>query len=193
MNNRMEAAKYALELSYHLIDHYDNKTNQQLMIAGFDSALLCMLITGMFTTARCGQITKIVIIAMCVISFGFLITALVLTRLALMPHVKHVKGTKARPGMLYFMDVRNNFGEEEFVKMFLGNDAVTRSKYYSAEDNEAFKKSFIEDCARDVYAHALILDKKTRYVKLSFLWTLITTISCIVTVSTSSILWLLGV
>lgn len=195
IEQKMDVAKYSLELSYNLISHYDSKTNQQLTIAGFDFAIISMLITAMFASQSCKQVTQIVIIVLSVISYGVLSKALWEVKKALMPHViHHNAGKKPKPGILYFKDIKDHFIEEDYVSMLIKEDkkSPVPSQYYTEEDEEAVAKCFIEDCARDVYAHAVILDEKTRHVHKAFDWVFATTVSCVITVAISSILWIVG-
>lgn len=186
-------SKYILSLSYNLISHYDKKTNQQLTIVGFDFAIISMLITAMFTTNTIGAITKVFIFLSSIVSYSLLIAALTFVRKALIPHVEHHNKMKSKPGMLYFMDIKAGFEQEDkYVKMMLGDrEELRTSQFYRNDDPDAFEKCFIEDCARDIYAHAIILENKTRYVYLAFNWVFAATVSCILTVAISSVLWLL--
>ena len=87
------------------------------------------------------------------------------------------------------MDIKNYLGEEEYVEILLGDKKPTDSKYYDAAiDSDAFAKCIIEDCARDIFAHAEILEVKTKFVKEAFTLTFITTIVSIFVVAVFAIL-----
>ena len=196
IEQRADIAQYTLNLSYDLITHYDNKTNQQLTMAGFDFAIISMLLTAMFASSCCGRVTMIVIICMSIISYSILSIAIWQIRGALMPHViHHNAGIKKKPGMFYFKDINREFNEEEYVQTMMGSlgEKPVLSDYYADDDDDSFLLCIIEDCARDVYAHAIILEEKTRHVHSAFNWVFATTIACIITVAISSILWIMGV
>lgn len=196
IKQRVDMAEYTLNLSYDLITHYDNKTNQQLTIAGFDFAIISMLLTAMFASSSCGRLTEIVIICMSFISYLILSVALWQIRGALMPHViHHNAGVKKKSGLFYFKDIKKTFEEEEYVQTLMGTtgEKPVASDYYTDEDADSFAKCLIEDCARDIYAHAVILEEKTRHVHAVFNWVYVTTIACIITVAISSVMWVVGV
>lgn len=197
IEQRVDIAKYSLNLSYDLITHYDNKTNQQLTIAGFDFAIISMLLTAMFASSTCGRVTTLVIICMSSVSYLILAIALWQIRGALMPHViHHNAGKKKKYGLFYFMDIRKQYKkEEDYVQTMLGTsgEKPVKSEYYDDENDDSFALCVIEDCARDVYAHAVILEEKTRHVHAAFNWVYATTIACIITVAVSSVLWTAGV
>jgi len=46
--NRLDTAKYILDLSYRLISHYDSKTNQLLVLIGFDFTVMSIALTFLF-------------------------------------------------------------------------------------------------------------------------------------------------
>ena len=192
IHTRVDVSKYLLAQSYSLISHYDSKTNQQLTIIGFDFAIISMLITAIFATNCIGNVTRGFIIFFSIISYVLLIISLVYIRKALVPHVQHHNKMKAKLGMIYFMDIKAGYTSEEgYVQMLVGEDKeLQSSRYYQEGDEYAFEKCFIEDCARDIYAHAVILGNKTAYVHKAFNWVFATTASCISTVAIASLLWI---
>lgn len=195
LTNRLDTTKYILDLSYRLISHYDSKTNQLLVLVGFNFAVVGVSLTVLFDSiATLSVVMRAVIIGVSLIDFFLIGIALYHIRDALIPHVNHVgKGTKPKPGLAYFMDIKRYLGEDEYVKTMLGVDGATRSKYYEASDSEAFEKCIIEDFARDIFAHAEILELKTRHVKKSFEWTIGTTVTVFASVLILAVLMACGV
>lgn len=194
IRTRLETAKYILDLSYKLISHYDSKTNQLLMLIGFDFAILTVILTFVFEkVAGLNLYLKVAIIFLNVIDFSLICVSLELIRRALIPHVNPVvKKEKPKNGLIYFMDIKNYLGEDEYVNILVGEQKVTSSKAYDDDDTYSFEKCIIEDAGRDIYAHAEILQLKTKYVKYAFNISVITSILCVITVLFILILFVLG-
>ena len=58
------------------------------------------------------------------------------------------------------MDIRDKLDEAEYVNILLGNNFPGESKCFDKSDPDVFLKTIIEDCGRDIFAHADILKIK---------------------------------
>ena len=185
MENRLSVSHRILDLSYRLVSHYDAKTNQLLTLLGFNFLVVGVVFTGFFTAyGSLPPSVKAAIVAVVFSNLALIIVSVLFIRLALVPHVDTVvKHVKPKPGLTYFKDIVRNLGEEEYVKIFLGESPPTESRYYGADEDLAFEKCVIEDNARDIYAHAEILDVKTSYVKRAFNWTTCSTVFLVLSLS----------
>lgn len=182
--SRVENSKYILDVSYRLITHYDSKCSHLMVLIGFDFAILSTLLVFLFDKMHMlNSGLKAFIVASCTFDFLLIIVSLWLLKNALIPHVYTVvKHEKPKKGLIYFMDIKNNLGEDEYVEILLGEKYPVQSYHYKNSDEFYFEKCIIEDCARDIYAHAEILQLKTKYVKWSFNVVTFTSIACVLTI-----------
>jgi hypothetical protein len=192
---RMETAKYILDVSYKLITHYDSKCGHLTILIGFDFTILAVLIAFLFDKLSTISLTiRVILIMAYIINFTLIIISLYFIRTAMIPHTNPIeKIMKPKPGLIYFMDIKKNLGEDEYVEILLGKKATTTSKFFTDIDSNAFEKTIIEDCARDVYAHAEILQVKVKNVKMAFNMATIASSTCVLTVLIISLLYVLGV
>lgn len=193
MENRLNVSNHILDLSYRLISHYDAKTNQLLSIIGFDFLILGVVFTCLFTAyPSLKQQVQIAIVVLAFLNLIFIIISVLFIRAALIPHVDTVvKLVKPKYGLTYFRDITRNLGEDEYVKVFLGVSTPTISQYYQVDDKQAFEKCIIEDNARDIYAHAEILNIKTFNVKKAFNWVTASTILLVISLFCLAIIFIL--
>lgn len=194
LRDRLEISTGILDLSYKLISHYDSKTNQLLTIIGIDFAVIGFILNGFFSNIdKLNSITKWSVIIFCIINFSLIIISLLFIRNALIPHVHTVvKHVKPKYGFSYFKDIVTNLGEEEYVKILLGQTQPTDSKYYDNTEEDSFQKCIIEDNARDIFAHAEILNIKTKYVYYAFNSVISTTIVLLVSMVVLAIIYMLN-
>lgn len=195
LRDRLEISTNILDLSYKLISHYDSKTNQLLTIIGIDFAVIGFILNGFFTNVNnLNLLTKWSVIVFCILNFSLIIISLLFVRNALVPHVHTVvKHVKPKIGLSYFKDIVTNLGEEEYVKTLLGEMPPTESKYYNNDtDQDAFQKCLIEDNARDIFAHAEILNIKTKYVHYAFNSVISTTIILLISLVILAIIYMLN-
>ena len=138
-------------------------------IIGIDFAVIGFMLNGFFSNIEKLNMTiRWSVVIFCIVNFSLIIISLLLIRLALVPHVHTVvKHVKPKYGLSYFKDIVTNLGEEEYVKIMLGETLPTESKYYdNKSDQEAFNKCIVEDNARDIFAHAEILNIKDKICSL---------------------------
>lgn len=192
MKNRLDISTDILDLSYRLISHYDNKTNHLLTIIGIDFAVIGFILNGFFSNFdKLTPNMKWSVIIFCIVNFSLIIVSLIFVRLALIPHVHTVvKHVKPKYGLSYFKDIVSNLSEEEYVKILLGENPPTKSEYYDSKDNESFSKCLIEDNARDIFAHAEILNIKTKYVHYAFNSVIGTTIFLLISMIVLSFIYM---
>jgi len=194
MNERLDISSRILDLSYRLISHYDAKTNQLLSLIGFNFLILSVVFTGFFTAFdSLSGVVRVTAAIVVLTNFALIVVSVLHIRLALIPHVDTVvKNVKPKPGLTYFKDIIRNLGEDEYVGILLGDREPTESRYYSEDDEDAFVKCVIEDNARDIFAHAEILNVKTSYVKKAFNWVTASTAYLVFSLSCLGIVFLLA-
>lgn len=194
IRNRMDTAKWILDLSYRLISHYDSKTNQLITLIGFDFTIISAMLAILFNDISSASITlRLLTLLMAASVYILICISLWKLKGALVPHVRHIGGNKVKPGLIYFMDIKRCLYENEYVKILLGRNCPTFSEYYDFfDDPKAFEKCIIEDCARDIFAHAKILEVKTKFVKEAFDFIFATTIVAVISVSFFAALKIFG-
>lgn len=194
MNDRLSVSTYILDLSYRLISHYDSKSNQLLTIIGIDFAVIGFILNGFFSNIeKLADVVKWSVIIFCIINFSLIILSLLFIRHALVPHVNTVvKHAKPKYGLSYFKDIISNLGEEEYVKILIGESNPTESKYYENNEEKAFTKCIVEDNARDIFAHAEILNIKTKYVEYAFTSVISTTIVLLISMVILAIIYMIN-
>lgn len=169
LHQRLRAADRLHELSYRVVSHYDSKIGPLLTLIGINFAVVGFILAGFFRDMdKLNGWIRLSVILFCAVNFSLVARSLLLIRKALSPHVDKVAGPKPKLGLTYFKDVLNAETEEGFVKMFLGQQPPPASPYYETGDANSLIKCLIEDDCRDIYAHAEILNVKTKAVSLAF-------------------------
>jgi hypothetical protein len=165
---RCNIAKYILTSSYSQLTRYDGKTSQILTLIGFNFTAVSIF-SSWFLRFELSLLMKIIFIPSVIIDLILIIISLLFIKNVLSPRIEPLGNqVKKKRGLLFFMDIKNSFTEEDYVNILVGNNNIPLSDKYTSEEKMKFNKCIIEDCARDIYAQAKILELKAKYVKRSY-------------------------
>ncbi len=185
---RYETVKYILSVSYSQLERYDAKTNQLLTILSLDFTVFGIFTSLLFDIDKSFFLLLLFTLLSIVNTVLIIISFLALKR-TLSPHLSPVdKKIKNKKGMFFFKDIINEFSQEEYVSILLGNTDTKESTLFNKDDDDRLIKGLIEDCANDIYEQSKILDLKSKYIKEAYNLVFYTTAFTLTTVVITSIL-----
>lgn len=153
----------------HFLTHYDSKTNQLLIIVGFEIATLTLLLNLYIQNIELyNDFFKILVPIFFLIQLISIFIILIYTKNVLESHLVSPHGKSEILSIRYFMDVADNWTEAEYIDVFLGKISSRTKKQISENEIENLLEDFIQGTAKSSYAHAHILKLKALNIKKAF-------------------------